>query len=415
MTHSFPEQDVRPAEKNFQFATTEQSGDGWLQTARRDAYSGSSDIVEIPLLRLSEQADKNHTELLPSDAPHARQYLRARESVVRISGPSSQEKDYTNYGSGFFVSRDGKIATDYHVVKNIAGPIRIDTADGSTYYASLEKTRPTVDIAILKVEPHYPGQSFPALPLAPTAGHMQPGERLYTLGHPHGWRNLFLSVGDFAGFQSFSAVPETHEDSLTGKLLAKQLPVNPELPVIAARHHVEQGNSGGPVMSSEGKVIGLVETTDIPTDGSAPRTGKVTPVDELHQLLGTRPNAPLRDYFIPKAVNIDEDTIGYGAMMLPLASFARLRPGKLAAGASAIVAFNGALTTAMNTPYFFEAMRTGTTAEKVNAGIDMAADGMMLSGFVGLFAPRWRAATATLQVLGSSTRLVNNLMSNRRY
>jgi hypothetical protein len=369
------------------------------------AASGSgAACVEIPMLRLDAKADPNYKELFQADDPIAQQYLRARQGVVRITSPAGKDKE--RYGSGFFISPDGKIATAGHVINDASGPIVVDTADGGRYRASVVETRPTTDVAILKVEPQFPGQTFPALPLAPTGLDLQPGQRLYALGHPNHWQDIFLSVGNFDGFRSGQGLRIRRVDDGRGIFAwwRNSQPANPEKTAIRARYHTELSSSGGPVLSDRG-VLGLV------------RAGKslVTPVDDLHQMLGNRPPAPLVDYFFPRRVNFDEDTAKYGAAFL-LSSYDRLKPGLLSRfGTMGVAAAGILLGTVRDGPFFMEAMRTGTTAEKANATIDVAADAMMMSGFLSIFVPRWRAVAAAAQMAGSGIKLVNNLLSDRHY
>lgn len=358
--------------------------------------------VDIPTLRPGQEADQQHTESFLLSDPAAQRYLQDRSGIVRIVSPVSDDK--VSFGSGFFFSSDGKIATDYHVINNAVGPIMVNTADGGNYRATVERVRPTTDLAILKVEPHYPGQEFPTLPLAPTAMEMKPGERLYTLGHPQGWHQIFLSPGRLAGQRAGSGALQEKQRQGFGSYLpwSSYVPVNPERPVLDVDHHILPGSSGGPVVDSKGQVIGLVES------------GKsvVTPIDNLHQMLGNQRSVPAIDYLIPRTINMDGQTAMWGAASV-LSGRSWLKPtGLFSLVAPPMVASFGTLSAFRDLPFFVEAMRSGTTAEKVNATIDIGADAMMM-----MFLPvsRWANVARAAQMSGAGIKLMNNLMSNRQY
>jgi serine protease Do len=145
-------------------------------------------------------------------------------------------------GSGFFISSDGYIVTNYHVVE---GAIKVDavTENGDTLRARIVGTDPDTDLALLKVE----GKTFPFVPLG--SSEVKPGDWVIAIGNPFGLggtvtagivsaRGRDIGMGAYDNFVQIDA------------------PVN-------------KGNSGGPAFNQSGEVIGVNTAIFSPSGGSA--------------------------------------------------------------------------------------------------------------------------------------------------
>ena len=138
-------------------------------------------------------------------------------------------------GSGFVLSPD-RVMTNAHVVAG-ANNVTVE-AGGNPYDATVVSYDPTVDIAILAV-PH-----LPQSPLAFADSPVKGGTDALVLGYPGG-----------GGFVATPArVREIIE--LSGPDIYRNSTVNRE--VYTVRATVEQGNSGGPLIDMNGKVLGVV-------------------------------------------------------------------------------------------------------------------------------------------------------------
>jgi S1-C subfamily serine protease len=157
-----------------------------------------------------------------------------RPSVLKIRGvaPSCQK---VLEGSGFVVAPN-RVMSNAHVV---AGSETVTVqADGQTYDASVVSYDPEADISILDVP------NLPAAPLSFDMVEAKSGTDSVVLGYPGG--------GDF------TATPARIREiiSLNGPDIYHTTTVNRE--VYTIRGTVRQGNSGGPLIDRDGKVLGVV-------------------------------------------------------------------------------------------------------------------------------------------------------------
>ncbi|HOX41274.1 MAG TPA: trypsin-like peptidase domain-containing protein [bacterium] len=143
--------------------------------------------------------------------------------------------DYqTSYGTGFFVSENGFLVTNYHVIEG-ASKILIDHL-GKKYYAKISKVDKYNDIALLQVS-----GKFPFLKCQ-NSEEVSLGENIYAIGFPN---------PDIQGVSP--KVSNGIISSLAG------LEDDPRHFQISAA--IQPGNSGGPLISTHGNVVGVVTST----------------------------------------------------------------------------------------------------------------------------------------------------------
>ena len=184
-------------------------------------------------------------------------FRRFSDRVVKIQVVETGSAAKAGLGSGFFVSPQGHLVTNYHVVaKLVHHPNRyraelIDTK-GKSRPVTVVAIDVVHDLAVL-ASGYHPEQYF-ALGAA-DVGH---GDRLYSLGHPN---DLGLSIveGTYNGLLQHTLYPKIH---FTGSLNA--------------------GMSGGPTISATGRVIGVNVSTAgnqvsflVPADRAAALVNKV--------------------------------------------------------------------------------------------------------------------------------------------
>jgi S1-C subfamily serine protease len=137
-------------------------------------------------------------------------------------------------GSGFVFSSDGLIFTNAHVIAQ-AGTIRITLLDGSEMEATITGKDHDSDIAILKIY----GNGYTVAKLGDSQ-QLQIGQFLIAIGNPLGYQHS-VSTGVLSGV---GRTLRTASGQLIENVLQTDAPLNP-------------GNSGGPLISTDGEVVGI--------------------------------------------------------------------------------------------------------------------------------------------------------------
>lgn len=176
-----------------------------------------------------------YSQTITNVALHAAQAV-AQIQVVRKTKNAGTGKttETPASGSGFVISTDGYLVTNHHVIEH-ADSVKAAFADGTIFTAELIGSDPSTDIAILKV---YDGDLKP-LQFA-DSDRLQPGQIAIAIGNPLG-----LQYTVTAGV--VSATGRTLR-SKNGRLIDD---------VIQTDAALNPGNSGGPLVNSEGRVIGV--------------------------------------------------------------------------------------------------------------------------------------------------------------
>ena len=173
-------------------------------------------------------------------------YEQACEQVVGVT----TEVTYTNFfgmnsssavsGTGFIVSEDGYILTNYHVIELAAQndkDVNVILYDGTRYTASIVGYEKYNDVAVLKID---------ATGLKPVSfgnsDSLAVGDLVYAVGNPLGELDFSMSTG--------------HVSALDRAITSDESGVAINMFQIDAA--VNSGNSGGPVYNAAGEVVGIV-------------------------------------------------------------------------------------------------------------------------------------------------------------
>ena len=150
------------------------------------------------------------------------------------------EKKEVGGGSGFFVSSDGLLVTNRHVVSDKDAEYTVLTNDGEKYNAKVLARDSTFDIAVLKVK----GKDFSHLEFG-NSDLLKPGQTVIAIGNALAEFHNSVSVGVVSG--------------LSRSIVAGDLSGHSELleGVIQTDAAINPGNSGGPLLDISGKVIGV--------------------------------------------------------------------------------------------------------------------------------------------------------------
>jgi S1-C subfamily serine protease len=176
--------------------------------------------------------------------PNKRGYLSQSDSVVRIT--KSLENSLENgvetslekspaaradrASSGVFVTKDGKIATNEHVVRN-AEELHVETHDGRTFTASVIGVDTANDLALLQVNGLAKESRFPVPNFSDLDTHVK-NTKVAAVGHQGGLKGLVASPGQFEKFR----------DAGRNSYLMDS---------------VVQGASGSPIFDHNGQLVGL--------------------------------------------------------------------------------------------------------------------------------------------------------------
>jgi S1-C subfamily serine protease len=201
-----------------------------------------------PASRTLKQADIDkavlhtlNTKELPS--PAARAAEKVRPAVVRVRGVAPGERGDADLdegvGSGVVIIDTGVILTNLHVVTS-SEKVVVEFADGHESEATVIKIQPENDLAVLQAK-SLPKDGLEAATLRSTSD-LQPGDQVVAVGFPFGI-GPSVSAGVISGLErEFRSRDEKR--ALTN-LIQFDAAANP-------------GNSGGPLVTMDGEVVGIV-------------------------------------------------------------------------------------------------------------------------------------------------------------
>ncbi len=207
-------------------------------------------------------------EFTPEERTNILVYERANRSVVHITTKSAQrelvflEVPAEGTGSGSILDRDGHILTNYHVVEG-ASEIRVTLASGESFEAGLVGYDPPNDMAVLKV-------NAPAEKLVPIAlgdsSKLRVGQSVYAIGNPFGLERT-MTTGIVSSLNR--TLP-----TRAGRVMKSIIQIDAAL---------NRGNSGGPLIDSRGRLIGM-NTAIASSTGENTGVGFAIPVDTIKRV-----------------------------------------------------------------------------------------------------------------------------------
>lgn len=137
------------------------------------------------------------------------------------------------YGTGFPINDEGVILTSHHVIKG-AKTIDVQFQDGTVCPAKVLKQSPNIDIAILRIDK--PTPDYLVMDSQPEIGV---GDRVFTIGFP---------VEHLLG----------QEPKFTDGAISALSGIRGEATFLQITVPIHPGNSGGPLLSEDGKVVGVI-------------------------------------------------------------------------------------------------------------------------------------------------------------
>lgn len=167
-------------------------------------------------------------------------------------------------GSGFIISSDGFIVTNYHVISYAAEQgftLTVMMHNGESYPAKIIGYEPDNDLAVIKVD----ATGLSAVNLG-SNDTMKVGEEVYAIGNPLGELDYTMTSGIVSALDRLIQVDESTSINMFQMDAA-----------------VNQGNSGGPVYNSRGEVIGIVSAKYASTGVEG--LGFAIPIDDARDIV----------------------------------------------------------------------------------------------------------------------------------
>ena len=160
-------------------------------------------------------------------------------NVPQLRQKGTEKKDIGG-GTGFFISSDGLIVTNRHVVADTAASYTVITNDGKKYPAEVIARDSVLDVAVVKIK----GANYAYLEFG-NSDKLEVGQTVLAIGNALGEFKNSVSVGIVSGLAR-SVVAGGNNGSLErlDQVIQTDAAINP-------------GNSGGPLLDTYGRVVGM--------------------------------------------------------------------------------------------------------------------------------------------------------------
>ena len=275
----------------------------WLYSAAHAADGGYVELVRevapsvVTVLVVEQREGAGQRAVERANAASDFDGMRAlmRRLLPGPAGNPEPGADDAVLGSGFIIRADGLIVTNRHVIAG-ARTVQVKLADGRSFAAKVIGADAATDIALLRVS----ASSLPALRLG-SSESIAVGEPVIAIGNPFG-----LGQSVTAGIVSARG---------------RTLEADPYIDFLQTDAAINAGNSGGPLLTTDGAVIGVTSVIFSPNGGSV-GLGFAIPAETVASVIGE----------LEKHGRVDRGYLGISVQPMTPA-LARALGGKSAAGA----------------------------------------------------------------------------------
>jgi S1-C subfamily serine protease len=240
-----------------------------IRPALGAAVEGPIDINAAARPRAATVQDLD--ELTPEERVNIGVYENANRSVVHVTTAGYRgdrflflEIPSAGEGSGAVIDRQGHIVTNHHVVEG-AREIQVMLFNDKTYDARLVGQDPVTDVAVIKID-------APADELFPVnfgdSSRLRVGQRVFALGNPFGLDRT-LSTGIVSSLDR--SIPSRRRLGTIRQVIQIDASINP-------------GSSGGPLLDSRGRMIGMSMAIASKT-GESTGVGFALPVNTIARVV----------------------------------------------------------------------------------------------------------------------------------
>ncbi|MBQ1432558.1 MAG: trypsin-like peptidase domain-containing protein [Ruminococcus sp.] len=197
-------------------------------------------------------------------------------------------------GSGFIITDDGYIVTNYHVIEG-ANKVKVTTYDNTSYDAEVVGTDENNDIAVLKID----GKDLTPVTLG-SSESLAVGDDVVAIGNPLGELTFTLTSG---------VVSAMDRQITTGTSLMMDL--------IQTDCAINAGNSGGALFNMYGEVVGVTNakySSNSSTEASIDNIGFAIPIDTVKDIVTSiiEKGYVEKPYIGVGAETVDPDMVAYG-------------------------------------------------------------------------------------------------------
>ncbi len=198
------------------------------------------------LLSLSQAASAKDYSKLFEKLSRTVVTLHTVETSVTANAGGIQQTTAQGLGSGVLIDADGTILTAAHVVDN-ASQISVELRDGRRLPAFVVSTVKVADLAVVRILMAPDDLKF----VKPgNSDKVAIGEEVFVIGAPYGLKHTFTA------------------GNLSGRRVTESAYFGDDLEMLQTDAPINQGNSGGPLFSSRGELIGIVSHIKTKSGGS---------------------------------------------------------------------------------------------------------------------------------------------------
>ncbi|MEE8556854.1 MAG: trypsin-like peptidase domain-containing protein [Myxococcota bacterium] len=227
---------------------------------------GANDGDDVAARPVTQRRD-----LSPEEERTIRIFRETAPAVVHVTSVAVRRNPFTfdlfqipqGTGTGLVWDRDGHVVTNFHVIRG-ANQVRITLSDQTSYPAEIVGVAPHKDLAVLKFD-------LSARELEPisigTSHDLVVGQQVYAIGNPFGLDHT-LTTGVISGLGR-------EIESVTRR---------PIQGVIQTDAAINAGNSGGPLLDSSGRLIGI-NTAIYSPSGAFAGVGFAVPVNTVQRIV----------------------------------------------------------------------------------------------------------------------------------
>ena len=256
-----------------------QTGHQWLAQAQEPAFRQPLRALEPPSTArrnvpaadpfVTSSTGSGLDEFAPEERTNILVYEKTNRSVVHITTKAAQrellflEVPSEGAGSGSVIDKSGHILTNYHVVEG-ANEIRVTLHNGESYEGTVIGFDPPNDMAVVKI--NTPAEELVPIELGDSS-KLRVGQVVYAIGNPFGLERT-MTTGIISSINR--SLP-----SRAGRTMKSMIQIDAAL---------NRGNSGGPLLDTRGRLIGM-NTAIASSTGENTGVGFAIPVDAAKRVV----------------------------------------------------------------------------------------------------------------------------------